>query len=403
MMARREEPNWIIILRGAARARYEAAAWPTSADEEWKRSDVSKMRLDAIEAEEEGRNASAGGGSRDEVLSMRGGTAASEGGPRFLDLEEAEEEEGHLLQTLLASALAGAADRFSLWNLARLGATGLLVIPPGFASSEPILVDTRAAGVLTSPRLIIVAGENSRVDIVHRVSGESGAGVVNAALDLRLGDGARVGLYEFQDLGSGTTYFRDARATVGRNASLRHFDAEFGGAFVKSRFDCALRGEGAEVKLDGAYHCVAGQRMDLRTVQRHDSPRATSRAFYKGTVEGGGRTVFQGLIEVAVGASGTDAFLTNRNLLLGDSARSDSIPTLRIGNNDVRCSHGSTTGRLSEDEIFYLESRGLRRDEAREMLLLGYYEELLGDTPAAFMEDSLARLRSRVSILGQAA
>ena len=143
--------------------------------------------------------------------------------------------------------------------------------------------------------------------------------------------------------------------------------------------------------------------MDLRTVQRHDSPRATSRAFYKGAVEGGGRSVFQGLIEVAVGASGTDAYLTNRNLLLGDTARSDSIPTLRIGNNDVRCSHGSTTGRLSDDEIFYLESRGLDRGEARELLIIGYYEELLGDSPGLFRDEGLARLRSRVSALGKVA
>ena len=99
--------------------------------------------------------------------------------------------------------------------------------------------------------------------------------------------------------------------------------------------------------------------MDLRTVQRHRSPKATSRAVYKGAVAGGGRTIFQGLIEVAPGASGTDAYLTNRNLILGEGARSDSIPTLKIGNNDVKCSHGSTTGRLNAEELFYLESRGL--------------------------------------------
>jgi len=108
--------------------------------------------------------------------------------------------------------------------------------------------------------------------------------------------------------------------------------------------------------------------------------------------------VYQGLIEVDEGASGTDAYLTNRNLILGDAARSDSIPTLRIGNNDVRCSHGSTTGRLSEEELFYLESRGLSRAEAREMLVVGYFEDLLSRAPELYREGALDRVRSRMAL-----
>jgi Fe-S cluster assembly protein SufD len=136
--------------------------------------------------------------------------------------------------------------------------------------------------------------------------------------------------------------------------------------------------------------------MDIRTVQRHQAPRATSRAYYKGAVAAGGRTVFQGLIEVGTGASGTDAYLTNRNLILGEAARSDSIPTLKIGNNDVKCSHGSTTGKLSADELFYLESRGLSAIDAREMLVVGYFEDLLAPAPERFRDDALARIRERL-------
>ena len=119
----------------------------------------------------------------------------------------------------------------------------------------------------------------------------------------------------------------------------------------------------------------------MGTALRHVSPGATSRAAYKGAVQGGGRSVYQGLIDVGQGASGTDAYLSNRNLLLGEGARADSIPTLRIGNNDVRCSHGSATGRLGEEELFYLQSRGLSEEEAREMLVLGFFEDLLERSP----------------------
>jgi Fe-S cluster assembly protein SufD len=136
--------------------------------------------------------------------------------------------------------------------------------------------------------------------------------------------------------------------------------------------------------------------MDLRTVQRHRSPKATSRAVYKGAVASGGRTIFQGLIEVAPGASGTDAYLTNRNLILGERARSDSIPTLKIGNNDVKCSHGSTTGRLNAEELFYLESRGLSSAEAREMLVVGYFEDILASAPDEFRDGALGAIMGRL-------
>ncbi len=157
-----------------------------------------------------------------------------------------------------------------------------------------------------------------------------------------------------------------------------------------------MNGPGAEAHLDGVYYCREGQQMDIRTVQKHLSPRATSRAYYKGAVAGGGRTVFQGLIDVSPGASGTDAYLTNRNLILGEAARSDSIPTLRIGNNDVKCSHGSTTGKLSAEELVYLESRGYSAEDAREMLVIGYFEDLLTLAPDAFRESTLDTIRGRL-------
>jgi Fe-S cluster assembly protein SufD len=99
---------------------------------------------------------------------------------------------------------------------------------------------------------------------------------------------------------------------------------------------------------------------------------------------------------VAPGAAGTDAFLANRNLLLGDTARSDSIPTLKIGCNDVKCSHGSTTGRLREEEMFYLQCRGLSPADAREMLVLGYFEDLLVPAPERFREQALENIRGRL-------
>ena len=108
----------------------------------------------------------------------------------------------------------------------------------------------------------------------------------------------------------------------------------------------------------------------------------------------GGHTVFQGLIRVEPGAAKTDAYLSNRNLLTADGARADSIPSLQILNNDVRCTHGSTTGKLNEEEIFYLQSRGFSREEAQQTLLWGFYEDALGGVSPAVAENIRARLEA---------
>ena len=182
---------------------------------------------------------------------------------------------------------------------------------------------------------------------------------MNAGLDAQVGDGASLELYQLQDLGLESLFFSHASAAVGRDARFLSLETHLGSRLVKTRLDCTLEGPGAESYLNGVYLAGAGQHMDLRTVQRHRTPKATSRALYKGAVRDSGRTVYQGLIEVSPGASGTDAYLSNKNLILSDGARADSIPSLRIDNNDVRCSHGSTTGRINPEELFYLASRGL--------------------------------------------
>jgi Fe-S cluster assembly protein SufD len=126
--------------------------------------------------------------------------------------------------------------------------------------------------------------------------------------------------------------------------------------------------------------------MDIGTLQEHRSPRATSDALYKGAVHPGGRSVFQGLIEVSPKAAKTDAYLTNKNLVLGDGARADSIPQLNILTDDVKCSHGSTTGKLDETQLFYLYSRGFSPSEAKKELTRGFLAEVIDGAPEAIAE-----------------
>jgi len=324
-------------------------------------------------------------------------------GVRLVSLDGALEEFEKPLSDIFDEGVDAADNRFVALHYASWSHGAFLLVPAGLEISEPFFIDftERGAGTLSSPHVTVVLGEGARASVIQRMRGDPEAKeeriLCNAALDLVLSDASALTYYEAQDLGPQSLYFRHARTRGGRDTSLRHYDAALGARLVKTRIDCGLAGKGSEAFLNGVYFCRDGQHMDIRTVQRHHSPSATSRAYYKGAVASGGRSVFQGLIEVDTGASGTDAYLTNRNLILGDGARSDSIPTLRIGNNDVRCSHGSTTGRLSEEELFYLESRGLSRNEAREMLVTGYFEDLLDSAPDIYREDTMERIRTRLA------
>ncbi len=416
------EPVWMRSLRSGARERFAAMAWPTTAEEEWRRTDVSRLGLESYKPalmltpacpREADRAAGGGFGAALALIRFQANKCIEVGlseelrnaGVRLLPLDNALEEFETQLHGLYQQALTEADNRFLAWHYAELSHGALLWVPHGVEIKEPFFIDFEeggAPGTMSAPHLAVLLGAGARASVVQHIvaprgrTGSAGGILCNAVVDMRLAEASALQIWEQQELAPADLYVRHARAEVGRDASLRHFDAEFGGKWAKTRVDCTLDGPGAEAFLDGVYYCGAGQYMDLRTVQRHRSPKASSRAVYKGAVAGGGRTIFQGLIEVATGASGTDAFLTNRNLILGEAARSDSIPTLKIGNNDVKCSHGSTTGKLNADELFYLESRGYSAADAREMLVVGYFEDLLTSAPEKFKDNALAAIRGRL-------
>jgi Fe-S cluster assembly protein SufD len=210
-----------------------------------------------------------------------------------------------------------------------------------------------------------------------------------------VGDAARLRYFEEQNLSGASTFFSNGAATVGRDAELLHFAASLGSSLAKTRLDCTMAGPGGTANLNGVYFAAGKQHMDLRTVQHHRAGSSYSRSHYKGAVRDSARTVYQGLIEVMPTAPKTDAYLTNRNLILNDGARADSIPGLRINQDDVRCSHGSTTGRIDQAQLFYLETRGLSPHEASQMLVTAYFQELVDQMPAVLKEPVLAALGER--------
>jgi Fe-S cluster assembly protein SufD len=409
-MMKGEASPWLGDLRARATARFESMAWPTTAEEEWRRTDLEPLGLSSFRARPEAespipsftrRPASAGharfvsGACVELSLDERWFSL----GVRLLSLEDAGEGEAELLRKLLFEAYESAEDRVAVWHFAELRHGAFLYVPPGLEVDEPFSIQFEQSGrdSLEAPQLAVVLDQGARATLILGI-GESGASrlLCNARSDLLLREASALKLFESQSLGIDSLHFGQVRARLGRGSSLERVEAQLGAGLARTRVDCSLEGRGAQASLNGLYYCGPGQHADVGTIQRHVAGGATSRAYYKGAASGGGRAVFQGLIEVGEGASGTDAYLSNRNLLLGDAARADSIPTLKIGNNDVRCSHGSTTGRLGEEELFYLRSRGFSESEARELLVLGFFEEVLAGASEAFRVDSLAAIRRRL-------
>ena len=398
--------SWITRLRAEARDRFESLPWPTREREEWRRteldaSDLASFRPDGFSAgycPDSGEPAAAaafirfGSKSCVEVAIARRWEA---GGLRLFSLNAAEEGD----VALLRDAFASTDDRVAVWHFAELGRGAFLSVPAGMQVDEPIYIEFEEAGGgrFAAPQIAIELGEGAGATVVAWIRERGPSGLLcDARTDVVLGKGARLSLFEGQDFGPDSLFFRYARARLAEGSFLGRVEADFGCRQARTRMDCVLEGRSAEARLDGAFYCGPGQSADVGTIQRHLSTGGKSRASYKGIASGGGRAVFQGLIDVAEGAAGTDAFLSNRNLLIGDAARADSLPTLKIANDDVRCSHGSATGRIGEEELFYLQCRGFPREEAQELILVGFFEEVLQRAPEAFREESLALLRRSV-------
>ncbi len=406
--AGRGEPEWMRQLRRRAWERFLALDWPTPQEEEWRRTDLSRLELDSYLPAATDRPAAAPSQAEDGYAGFLRLDRGAEGtgwlreevaarGVRLLPLRRALTELAEPLEELFARGIEALDNRLQAWHYALWSHGAVLYVPPFVEVAEPLLIslNEQGEGSLTGPHIVVLLEEGARATVESRLLGE-GKLLCNAALELRLGPASALRYHELQDLADGALYFRHGRAEVNRDASLTHTDASLGASLTRSRLDCDLSGPGAEAHLNGVYFSDREQHLDIRTVQRHLAPQAVSRAYYKGAVQDAARTVYQGLIEVCPGAARTDAYLSNKNLILNDGARADSIPSLRIENNDVRCTHGSTTGRIDADQLFYLMSRGLSPAEARDMLVVGFFEDVLDRSPAGFRDHVLRRVHRRL-------
>jgi len=379
-------PGWLAEIRKSALDRFQALAWPTTSEEEWRRTSLSAFAFDDYRI-------GSGESSSIEVSAPDGLVAGS-----LTDLAAADAPDDVLLavQRALEGDLAAGDNRLQFWNLALLADTAVVYVPKGIIAEEPVVVDFSFSGdeVVHSSHLVVILDEGASASVVKRISsGEEGEVMLVDADRLIVGANASLRFATLQSLNDESLVFSNGAGILQRDARLHRTEVNLGADFVKSRFECGLAGSGADAMLNGIYFPTDEQHVDVRTVQKHLAARTSSRAYYRGAVLGESHSIYQGLITVSSDAKGTDAYLTNRNLVLSEDARADSIPSLNIGTDDVKCSHGSTTGKIDEDQVFYLQSRGYTRDEASLLLIEGYFEDVIRQTPDSLQE----RIRDLIS------
>ena len=264
-------------------------------------------------------------------------------------------------------------------------------VPRGAAVLAPIVIDTYSAGdgALTCPHTIVRAAAGAQVTVLERRRSDDADQLVVPVVELDAAPDANVGYLVIQQLGRATTSLEHLVSRADQQANVVSSVAAFGGSYARTRADFRLIGRGASGDLLSAYFGDENQMLDFRTFQDHDAPDTTSNLLFKGAVTGSAQSVYSGLIRVSEDAPGTNAFQTNRNLKLSDDAWAYSVPNLEIEQNQVACSHASTVGEIDEDQQYYLESRGVPTTIAEQLLVSGFFAEVIAKMPVDAVKSEL--------------
>ncbi len=364
-------------MRAELLERYRALPLPTKADEHWRFTDLSGFDPDGFSA-----NGATEIAAPETLLDVEAAGIAVVGeagirierapdGIRFEPLVEHE-----LLGTLVGSDEKFAAHNAALWE------HGLLVhVPKGVVLDQPLYI--RIANSVGDGslfwRLLVVADPESRFTVIEEYVSATPElhAYSNAAVEIFVGNAAKVEYVSVQSLSQATWHFASHHARVDRDAELDWVTGGFGSAKGKVRIQNDLAGPGATSRVTGAYFADGSQHLDYDTFQEHIAPSTTSDFAFKGALRDDARAVWRGMIRVEKDAQKTNAYQENRNLLLSKTAHADSIPGLEILANDVRCTHGATLGQVDREQLFYLMARGLTLGEAERLIVRGFFQDVL--------------------------
>ncbi|UIN32145.1 Fe-S cluster assembly protein SufD [Microbacterium binotii] len=263
-----------------------------------------------------------------------------------------------------------------------------LSIPAGTELSEPVVVDLRGAGGRAHTHLVIEAQPNARGTVLLR---HAGVAQLAENVEIIVRDGAGLTLVTLQEWDDEAVHVAAHQARVDRDASLRHVVVSFGGGVVRVNPNVELAGTGARGELYGLSFADAGQHLESQVYLHHKGAQTVGDVLYKGALQGDtAHSVWIGDVLIGPDAVGTDSYEANRNLVLTDGARADSIPNLEIETGDIRgAGHASATGRFDDEQLFYLQARGIDAEQARRLVVLGFLMEIVQKIGIAELEERL--------------
>jgi Fe-S cluster assembly protein SufD len=412
------DPDWLIERRLESLARFDALPWPDQSMEAWKYTDIRGLDLGVFDplpvAQPEAKTLD---DIPDEVQAAIGEVGERSGFAVQIDAD--------LVHSTLDPELAAKGVIFgSVGSIAAgypdpvrdaLGHAGVSVseekvatLAAAFASGGAYLYVPRGvqiplplqsfrwlskSGLAVFPRTVVAVEEGASVTYIdHYKSGPlDGPALAAANVEIYAHPASNVSYLGVQDWAPTVWHFNIQRAVVQRDATLRSLAATLGGKLSRSVVESILDGPGSHSEMLGVYFADGDQRFDHRSLQEHRAPNSSSDLYYKGALKGHSSAVYSGLIHIAKEAQKTDSQQANRNLILSEHAKADSIPLLEIEANDVRCSHGVSVGPPDEDQRFYLESRGLDHDEAEQLIVKGFFQEVLDRVRVPEIRDALGR------------
>jgi Fe-S cluster assembly protein SufD len=308
-------------------------------------------------------------------------------GVRLMDLSSAIREHEDLVEPHFARLIPGEVSKLEALNLATWHGGFYLYLPPDVRIEEPVhlFVNDRGEGSFFAPRILVVMGRGSAMtlftEFTSRSDSEQVGRQVNSAIEIVQGEASQLQHITVQRLSRSINSYLASRAFLEKDARLLSVLTAFGGATSKVDTGALMAGPGAESKLIGFAFGEANQHLDHHTVYDHQAPHTRSDLDFKVVLKGKARSAFTGLLRIAREAPYCEAFQENRNILLSDQARADTIPELEILTDEVRCSHGATVGPLDSDHLFYLMSRGIAREDAVRMIVGGFLEPTLVEIP----------------------
>jgi len=394
----RDSPSWVRSIRKEGIAHFAERGFPTLQDEDWRFTNVEPIAqlpfkpLHQPSSQEptleeikpfvfsglKGNRLVFINGHYSERLSS---LDSSLGDVQMGSLAAAIKENSKWVEPHLARYARCAGHTFASLNTAFFSDGAFILIPPGRMIEEPIhllfISCSSEPGATTHPRNLVVAQKNCGATIIETYVSAQRSAFTNALTELAVGEGASIEHCKFQDEDTRSFHVATIQARLERNSNFTAHSISAGARLARNNINITLDGKGIECVLNGLYVVGGDQHVDHHMVVDHAQPQGNSHEYYNGILNGRSRGVFHGRILVRRDAQKTDAKQTNKNLLLSDEATIDTKPQLEIYADDVKCTHGATVGQLNEEAIFYLRSRGIASDMARQMLIHAFAGEIL--------------------------